>query len=79
MTNPPKFVFDEADQLVEVILSVDDYLFFLRVLADKMDWESLPSHLQDAVDLMLIDEVRHEKEMAQEIGSICQIEPIFDC
>ena len=41
---------------------MEDYLAYLRGVAAEEDWESLPSHLQDAIDRMLIDEVRSAKE-----------------
>ena len=61
MTNPPKLVYDESGRLIEVILTAGDYLAYLRSIVDEMDWESLPVHLQDAIDRMLIDDVRNEK------------------
>jgi len=59
--NPPKMVYDDAGHLVEVILSAEDYLAYLRTVAAEADWAALPTYLQDAVDRMLIDEVRAEK------------------
>jgi len=44
-----------------------DYLAYLRALAAETDWEILPSHLQDAIDQMLVDEVRSEKELALDL------------
>jgi hypothetical protein len=61
MSNPPKLVYDETGQLIEVILSASDYRAYLQTVAAESDWESLPAYLQDAIDLMLIDEVRAEK------------------
>ena len=57
---PPKMVHNDRGETVEVILSHDDYQTFLRFLADYVDWELLPPHLQDAVDGMLADEARRE-------------------
>jgi hypothetical protein len=62
MANPPKLVYDDAGRLIEVILSAKDYLSYLRSVAAEEDWESLPVHLQDAIDRMLIDEVRFADE-----------------
>lgn len=62
MANPPKLVYDDEGRLIEVILSAEDYLSYLRSVAAEEDWESLPSHLQDAIDRMLIDEVRSADE-----------------
>ncbi|MBI5290821.1 MAG: hypothetical protein HY872_02965 [Chloroflexi bacterium] len=67
---PPKMVYDETGTLVEVILSAEDFRTYLRALLAEADWEALPSHLQDAVDLLLVDEVRHEKEAAREFDEI---------
>ncbi|MFQ5631314.1 MAG: hypothetical protein ACE5I1_21285 [bacterium] len=53
-----KLVYDDSGRLIEVILSANDFLTYLRSLANETDWESLPDYLQDAVDRMLIDEVR---------------------
>ncbi len=70
ITNPPKMVYDDSGQLVEVILSADDYRAYLRDLASESDWEALPEFLQDAIDRMLIDEVRHEKELAVDLEDV---------
>lgn len=70
MENPPKLVYDDDGHLVEVILSADDYLTYLRTLAAEADWETLPSHLQDAIDRLLIDEVRSEKEEAVDLETL---------
>jgi len=64
MENPPKLVYDDKGRLIEVILSAEDYLTYLRGVAAEEDWDSLPAHLQDAIDRMLIDEVRSENEEA---------------
>ncbi len=58
MANPPKLVYNDEGRLIEVILSAEDYLAYLRGVMAEEDWETLPPHLQDAIDLMLIDEVR---------------------
>ncbi len=68
MQTPPKLVYDDSGHLIEVIVSAEDYLAFLRQLLEEMDWESLPPHLQDAVDRLLIDEVRGEKAEAIELS-----------
>ena len=62
MANPPKLVYDDEGRLVEVILSAEDYPTYLRGIVAEEDWESLPAHLQDAIDRMLIDEVRLANE-----------------
>ena len=57
---PPKMVYNDRGETVEVILSYDDYKTFLHFLADYVDWELLPSYLQDAVDHLLAEEARAE-------------------
>jgi len=58
---PPKVVHNDRGEKVEVILNYDDYVAFLRFLADYVDWEILPGFLQDAVDGMLADEALAEQ------------------
>jgi hypothetical protein len=58
---PPKMVYDQQGETVEVILSYQDYKTFLRALAAHADWEELPPYLQDAIDGMLIDEAKEEE------------------
>ncbi len=67
---PPKMVYDNGGDLVEVILSADDFRTYLRTLNTEADWESLPRHLQDAVDRLLIDEVRGEKDQALALDAV---------
>ena len=62
MANPPKLVYDDEGRLIEVIFSAEDYLAYLRGVVAEEDWETLPPHLQDAIDRMLIDEVRMADE-----------------
>ena len=61
----PKMVYDAGGNLVEVILSTADFRTYLRTIAD--DWETLPRHLQDASDALLIEEVRSEKQHAMSL------------
>jgi hypothetical protein len=68
--NPPKMVYDDAGRLIEVILSAEDFLAYLRAVASEHDWETLPNYLQDAIDRMLIDEVREEKESVLDLDAI---------
>ncbi len=67
---PPKMVYDDAGHLVEVILTAEDYMAYLRTVAAEADWDKLPAHLQDAIDRLLIDEVRPEKEAVFDLGEI---------
>ncbi|GIK55169.1 MAG: hypothetical protein BroJett015_08320 [Chloroflexota bacterium] len=70
MSNPPKLVYDESGQLIEVILSAKDYRAYLQTVAAESDWESLPVYLQDAIDQMLIDEVRTEKHTVVDFDAV---------
>lgn len=70
MANPPKLVYDDEGRLIEVILSAEDYLAYLRGVAAEEDWELLPPHLQDAIDRMLIDEVRRAGEETVDLNAL---------
>ncbi|MEE8583941.1 MAG: hypothetical protein V3T83_03720 [Acidobacteriota bacterium] len=70
MQSPPKMVYDDQGHLVEVILSAEDFRTCLRSLAAESDWEALPSHLQDAMDRMLIDDVRGEEDSATDLEAV---------
>lgn len=70
MANPPKLVYDEEGRLIEVILAAEDYLKYLRGIAAEEDWESLPAHLRDAIDRMLIDEVRAVNEDTVDLDAV---------
>lgn len=59
-THPPRFVHNERGEVVEVILSLEDYRAFLRVLAAHMDWDTLPAYPQDAIDRLLVEEAKAE-------------------
>ncbi len=67
---PPKMVYDNGGDLVEVILSADDFRTYLRTLMAQADWETLPPHLQDAIDRLLLDEVRSEKHQALALETV---------
>lgn len=70
LQHPPKLVYDDRGQQVEVILTYEDYRAFLRVLAKHADWGQLPRYLQDAIDVVLIDEVRAEKGQARPLRQL---------
>ncbi|MFL7840068.1 MAG: hypothetical protein ACK2U0_13195 [Candidatus Promineifilaceae bacterium] len=70
MLNPPKLVYDDEGRLIEVIFSAEDYLAYLRGVAAEEDWQSLPPHLQDAIDRMLIDEVRSAGEETIDLDTL---------
>ncbi len=74
MQAPPKMVYDGHGKLIEVIVRAEDYLAYLRSLAAEADWESLPEHLRDAIDRMLIDQVRLEKEEALDLDVVLSSE-----
>jgi len=60
VTLPPRFVSDATGRAVEVVLSYSDYQELLRLLARHADWETLPPHLQDAIDNVLADDALAE-------------------
>ncbi len=60
----PKLVYDQHGTLIEVILAARDFRAYLRTLAEHADWQALPPNLQDAIDHLMIDEVRDEKDEA---------------
>ena len=66
----PKMVYDSGGDLVEVILSADDFRTYLRTLNVEADWDGLPRHLQDAIDRLLIDEVRDERRHALDLDTV---------
>ncbi len=68
--HPPKFIYDDSGHLVEVILAAEDFMAYLRAIAADEDWETLPVYLQDAVDRLLIDEVRIEKDSALDLETV---------
>ncbi len=68
--NPPKLVYDDSGRLVEVILSAEDFTAYIRSLMAEEDWETLPEHLRDAVDRLLIDDVRNEKKNAFDLDAV---------
>ena len=57
----PKMVFDEDDELVEVIISAADFRTYLRSVVGDTPWDELSPSLQDAVDRLLIDDVKGER------------------
>jgi hypothetical protein len=57
-------VSDEKGRVVEVILGHEDYRSLLRLVARHADWETLPPHLQDAIDNVLADDALAEEGQA---------------
>ncbi len=68
----PRKIFDESGNAVEVILDYEDYCVLLRKLAQETDWSTLPRHLQDLVDGMLMDESAAETGDAIPLTDIVQ-------
>lgn len=60
LLHPPRFVQNEQGEIIDVIVSYDDYRQFLRALAAHADWDRLPSYLQDAIDHLLAEEAKAE-------------------
>jgi hypothetical protein len=61
VARPPRFVSDATGRAVEVVLSYSEYQELLRLLARHADWETLPPHLQDAIDNVLADDALAEE------------------
>lgn len=70
LAHPPWLVHDEGGHLLSVVLSYEDYKRFLRLLADHADWETLPTHLRDAVDRLLAEEALAEPGPAQPLRDL---------
>lgn len=73
----PKWVYDDSGEVIEVILGYDDFKTLLQKVARETDWETLPLHLQDAVDAMLMDEANEEnsetrplRDLLRETGEV---------
>ena len=59
-TRSLKWVYDDVGEVIEVILEYDDFKILLQKVARETDWETLPRHLQDVVDAMLMEEASGE-------------------
>ena len=75
----PKWVYDDSGEVIEVILGYDDFKTLLQKVARETDWETLPPHLQDAVDTMLMEEANEEnsetrplRDLLRETGDVYQ-------
>ena len=68
--SPPRFVQNDRGEIVEVIVSLEDYRQLLRTLAEHADWESLPPHLQDAIDHLLAEDAKAEKGPSQPLRDV---------
>lgn len=69
LLHPPRFVQNERGEIVDVIVSYDDYRQFLRTLAAHADWETLPCYLQDAIDHLLAEEAKAELGSSQPVSA----------
>jgi hypothetical protein len=65
ITFSPRTIYDSSGRLEGVILDYREYRALLRLLAESVDWEDLPKHLQDAIDNLLADDA--ESESTEEI------------
>lgn len=70
LLHPPRFVQNERGEIVDVIVSYDDYRQFFRVLAAHADWETLPPYLQDAIDHLLAEEAKAEPASSQPLRAV---------
>ena len=73
----PKWVYDDSGEVIEVILGYDDFKTLLQKVARETDWETLPLHLQDAVDALLMEEANEEdsetrplRDLLRETGDV---------
>lgn len=70
LLHPPRFVQNEQGEIIDVIVSYDDYRQFLRTLAAHADWETLPPYLQDAIDHLLAEEAKAEPGSSQPLRAV---------
>lgn len=66
----PKWVYDDSGEVIEVILRYDDFKTLLQKVARETDWETLPPHLQDAVDAMLMEEANEENSESRPLRDL---------
>lgn len=66
----PKWVYDDSGEIIEVILGYDDFKTLLQKVARETDWETLPLHLQDAVDAMLMEEANEENSKTRPLRDL---------
>lgn len=63
-------IHDSSGKLEGVILDYSEYRALLRLLAESVDWEDLPEHLQDAIDNMMADDAEAEDASPIPLSSI---------
>ena len=62
--------FPDSGEIIEVILGHDDFKTLLQKIARETDWETLPLHLQDAVDALLMEEANEENGEARPLRDL---------
>lgn len=70
ITFSPRTIHDSSGKLEGVILDYSEYRALLRLLAESVDWEELPEHLQDAIDNMMADDAEAEDASPIPLSSI---------
>jgi hypothetical protein len=70
ITFSPRTIYDSSGKLEGVILDYREYRALLRLLAESVDWEGLPEHLQDAIDNVLADDAESEDANPIPLSSI---------
>ncbi len=66
----PRTIYDASGYLEGVILDYTEYRGLLSLLAQYVDWDDLPEHLQDAIDNLLADEAEAEESEPTSLSSI---------
>ena len=66
----PKWVYDDSGEIIEVILGYDDFKALLQKIARETDWETLPLHLQNVVDALLMEEANEENGEARPLRDL---------
>ncbi len=70
ITFSPRTIYDSSGRLEGIILDYYEYRALLRLLAESVDWEELPEHLQDAIDNILADDAESESTKEISLSSI---------
>jgi hypothetical protein len=68
--HPPKMVFDARGELIEVIVSAEDFRVYVSAVLSDTPWDELPEHWQDAVDRLMIEDVLDERGDAVDLDSL---------
>jgi hypothetical protein len=70
LLHPPRFVQNEQGEIIDVIVSYEDYRQFLRTLAAHADWDTLPPYLQDAIDHLLAEQAKAESGTTKRLRDV---------